>query len=157
VGSNPSGGMGVWLLWLLCGVLSGSGLCDGLITRPEKSYRLWCVVVCDIETSWMRRPWPTGGCRATKKTVKWNSWNIHVWYSTVIYNFSNLRIKYWKHKQLILISPFVPCSSILILTKFYLFTNWCTSDLSYKTILKFTLKQLRHVSLLQLHHHQGAH
>ena len=26
-----------------------------------------------------------------------------------------------------------------------------------KTILKFTLKQLRHVSVLQLHHHQGAH
>jgi len=26
-----------------------------------------------------------------------------------------------------------------------------------KTILKFTLKQLRRVSVLQLHHHQGAH
>jgi len=24
-------------------VLSGRGLCDGLITRPEESYRLWCV------------------------------------------------------------------------------------------------------------------
>jgi hypothetical protein len=24
-------------------VLSGRGLCDGLITRPEGSYRLWCV------------------------------------------------------------------------------------------------------------------
>jgi hypothetical protein len=23
--------------------LSGRGLCDGLITRPEESYRLWCV------------------------------------------------------------------------------------------------------------------
>jgi len=32
-------------------VLSGRGLCDGLITRPEESYRLWCVVVCDLETS----------------------------------------------------------------------------------------------------------
>jgi len=30
-------------------VLSGKGLCDKLITRPEKSYRLWCVVVCDLE------------------------------------------------------------------------------------------------------------
>jgi len=28
-------------------VLSGRGLCDELITRPEDSYRLWCVV-CDI-------------------------------------------------------------------------------------------------------------
>jgi len=24
-----------------CCVLSGSGLCDGLITRPGESYRLW--------------------------------------------------------------------------------------------------------------------
>jgi len=34
-------------------VLSGRGLCDELITRPEESYRLWCVVVCDLETSRM--------------------------------------------------------------------------------------------------------
>jgi len=39
--------------------LSGRGLCDELITRPEESYRLWCVVVCDLETSTMRRPWTT--------------------------------------------------------------------------------------------------
>ena len=32
-------------------MLSGRGLCDGLITHPEESYRLWCVVVCDQETS----------------------------------------------------------------------------------------------------------
>jgi len=32
-------------------VLSGRGLCDELITHPEKSYRLWCIVACDIETS----------------------------------------------------------------------------------------------------------
>jgi hypothetical protein len=42
-------------------VLLGRGLCDGLITRPENSYRLWCVVVCDLETSGMRRPWPVLG------------------------------------------------------------------------------------------------
>jgi len=30
-------------------VLSGRGLCEELITRPEESYRLWCVVVCDLE------------------------------------------------------------------------------------------------------------
>jgi hypothetical protein len=28
-------------------VLSGRVFCDELITRPEESYRLWCVVVCD--------------------------------------------------------------------------------------------------------------
>jgi hypothetical protein len=32
-------------------VLSGRGLCDELIARPEESYRLCCVVVCDLETS----------------------------------------------------------------------------------------------------------
>jgi hypothetical protein len=32
-------------------VLSGRGLCDELITRPEESYRMWRVVVCDQETS----------------------------------------------------------------------------------------------------------
>ena len=35
----------------------------------EESYRLWCVVVCDIETSEMRRPWPTRRCRAKNKTL----------------------------------------------------------------------------------------
>ena len=34
-----------------CCVLSGRGLCDELITRPEESYRLCCVVVCDLETT----------------------------------------------------------------------------------------------------------
>jgi hypothetical protein len=34
-----------------CCVLSGRGLCDGLVTRPEESYRLWRVVVSDQETS----------------------------------------------------------------------------------------------------------
>jgi len=33
------------------GVRSGRGLCDELITRPEESYRLWCVVVCDLENA----------------------------------------------------------------------------------------------------------
>jgi len=34
-----------------CFVLSGRGLCDELITRPEESYRLWRIVVCYQETS----------------------------------------------------------------------------------------------------------
>jgi len=34
-----------------CCVLSGRGLCNELITSPEESYRLWRVVVCDLETS----------------------------------------------------------------------------------------------------------
>ena len=38
-------------------MLSGRGLCDELITRPEESYRLCCVVVCDPETSRMGAPY----------------------------------------------------------------------------------------------------
>jgi len=33
----------------------------------EKFYRLWCVVVRDLDTSGMKRPWPTRGCHAKKK------------------------------------------------------------------------------------------
>ena len=47
VGLNPTRGMDVFCE---CCVSSGRGLCDELITRPEESYRLWCVVVCDLET-----------------------------------------------------------------------------------------------------------
>ena len=48
-------------------VLSGRGLCDELITRPKESYRLWYVVVCDLETSRIGAPY--------------------------IYDISNLRVK----------------------------------------------------------------
>jgi hypothetical protein len=60
---------GAWIFFrCVCCVLSGRGLLDEMITRPENSYWLWCVVVCDLETSWVRRPWLTGGCRAKKQT-----------------------------------------------------------------------------------------
>jgi hypothetical protein len=67
--------LGSWMFVCCeCCVLSGSSLCDELITRPEESYHLWCVVVFDRETSWMRRPWPTGGYRAkNKQTNKTNN------------------------------------------------------------------------------------
>jgi len=54
-------------------VLSGRGLCDELITRPEESYRLCCVVVCDLETSRMGAPY--------------------------VYDISHLRVKkHWNNK-----------------------------------------------------------
>jgi hypothetical protein len=58
--------MEVCLLGMLC-VVSGRGLCDGLITRPEKSYRMQCV--CYREASAMRRPCPTGGCCSIKRQI----------------------------------------------------------------------------------------
>jgi hypothetical protein len=43
VDSNPAG---EWMFFCCeCYVLSGRGLCDELITRPEESCRLWCVRV----------------------------------------------------------------------------------------------------------------
>ena len=48
---------GAWIFVCCeCRVLSGRGLCDELITRPEKSYPLWCVVICDLETSRIGAP-----------------------------------------------------------------------------------------------------
>ena len=41
-----------------CFVFSGRGLCDELITRPEGSYRLWCVVVCDLENLMNEETYP---------------------------------------------------------------------------------------------------
>jgi len=58
--------------------LSGRGLCDELITRPEESYRLCCVVVCDLETSRMGAPY--------------------------IYDVSRLRVKF--HVNLVLLTAF---------------------------------------------------
>ena len=58
-------------------MLSGRGLCDELITRPEESYRLWCVVVCDLETS-----------RIGALYIY-----IYVYIYIYIYDISSLRIK----------------------------------------------------------------
>ena len=49
---------GAWIFVCCeCRVLSGRGFCDELFTRPEESYRLCCVVVCDLETSRMGAPY----------------------------------------------------------------------------------------------------
>jgi len=48
-----------------CFVLSGRSLCDGPITRPEESYRLWS----DLETSRMKRSWLALG-HAPQKNLK---------------------------------------------------------------------------------------
>ena len=52
-----------------CGVLSGTGLYDELITRQEESYLLWCVVVCGLEISRLRRPCPALGRSITGEYI----------------------------------------------------------------------------------------
>ena len=42
-GSNRAGGHGCTSVVSVVYCQVERGLCDGLITRPEESYRLWCV------------------------------------------------------------------------------------------------------------------
>jgi hypothetical protein len=51
-----------------CCVLSDRGLCVGLITRPEESYRLW-LSEYDREGSIMGGHWSNGGCHAMDKNT----------------------------------------------------------------------------------------
>jgi hypothetical protein len=52
-----------------CCVLSGRGLCDGLITRLEESYRVWC----DWVWSWSVEKWgglgPQGAVEPLEKKI----------------------------------------------------------------------------------------
>ena len=73
---------GAWMsVCCECCVLSGRGLCDELIMHPEESFRLWCVVVCDLETSRMRRPWPALDRSATEKKY------IYIYIYIYIYDY----------------------------------------------------------------------
>jgi len=63
---------GAWMsLCCECCVLSGRGLWYELTTRPEDSYRLWCVVMCDLEKKSLvnveESQGPLGGYRARRK------------------------------------------------------------------------------------------
>ena len=71
---------GAWIIVCCeCRVLSGRGLCDELITRPEESYRLCCVVVCDLETLRIGAPYILYIC--------------HIYmYVIYIYDISSLRV-----------------------------------------------------------------
>ena len=76
-----------------CCVLSGSGLCDELITRPEEFYRLWCVVVCDLENSRMRRPGPSLGRSAIGKNYQYCM--LFVWLCSLIYPVCKAHAPYY--------------------------------------------------------------
>ena len=72
---------GAWIsVCCECCVLSGRGLCVGLMTRPEESYRLWWVVLCVF---WKPLEWggpgPLGGCRTKNKQTKLSRPINHVW------------------------------------------------------------------------------
>ena len=67
-------------------VLLGRGLCDGPITHSEESYRLWFVVVCDLETSWMWRPWPSVGGELLRQNNKQIVMETYILISNVFNN-----------------------------------------------------------------------
>jgi hypothetical protein len=93
---------GAWMFVCCeCCVLSGRGLCDGLITHPEESYRLWCVVVCDQETSKTRRLKPATGLwkmqpqwvvTPRKQTNKQTITNIHASHSISISQYFKILV-----------------------------------------------------------------
>jgi hypothetical protein len=74
-GSNLARGMDVCLLCLYV-VLScvGRGLCEGLITRPEKSYRVSkCVNIKNLKGGGQGRIW------AVEPLDGWNDrWTLHI-------------------------------------------------------------------------------
>ena len=79
-----------------CCVLSGRGLCDELITRPEESYRLSCVVVCDLETSRMG--------------------------AAYIYDISHLRVKFGECMLLYMMSR-VYMSRVYLMSRVYMMSR----------------------------------
>jgi hypothetical protein len=62
-----------------CCVLSGRGLWDELVPRPEESYRTWCVLSVWSWSVEMRRPrHPKRGCWAIGKKEKKRTIHRHV-------------------------------------------------------------------------------
>jgi hypothetical protein len=66
---------GAWLS-VLCEycVLSGRVLCDELITCPEGSYRLWCVVVCDLKPHELGVHGPRWAAASQRKKICLINW-----------------------------------------------------------------------------------
>jgi hypothetical protein len=75
-----------------CCVLSGRGLCDGLVPRPEESYRLWCVWVW----SWSPEQW--GGLGPQGLSSHWKKTSVVRWRRGK-YNISRKLFPRCKHRK----------------------------------------------------------
>ena len=94
---------GAWIFVCCeCPVSSGRGLCDELITRPEESYRLCCIVVCDLETSRMGAPYIYDISRLrVKETLRYlQDRPIYYPTSTMVQEQSSTPLFCIRHKQL---------------------------------------------------------
>ena len=58
-----------------CCVLSGRGHCEELISRPEESYRICCVLVCDFRNLVNEEALAHLGLLFQKQTVLYESYN----------------------------------------------------------------------------------
>ena len=83
---------GAWMfLCCECSVLSGTGLCDGLITCPGEAYRLWRVVVCDQETLKTRRLKPANGLWKLGVVAPGKQTNKQSWFNGMLRVSNNWR------------------------------------------------------------------
>jgi hypothetical protein len=110
-----------------CCVLPGRGLCDGLITRPEESYRMWRVVVCDQEPSNTRRLKPATrlwkynkmSCNARKTNTQIVLWHVsclvELQTKSIRCPFSTWNIVHFTYKR----SLKIPASIFVYLEKEY--------------------------------------
>ena len=86
---------GAWIFVCCeCRVFSGRGLCDELITRPEESYGLCCVVVCNLETSRIGVPYIYDISNLRVKISLYNPWYLRnfkfFWKHVIPYSFISL-------------------------------------------------------------------
>jgi len=102
-------------------VLSGRGLCDELITRPEESYRLCCVVVCDLETSRMGAP----------SIYEVSRLRVKQW--TVAYNLAGIRLEQIKLNVNLIGSPITTDCYVTWLPKALLRTSLLHYVQEYKS------------------------
>jgi hypothetical protein len=80
-------------------VLSGRGLCDELITCPEETCRLWCIIVCD-KTSWYEEAIAHAGLQSQKKKVIIHYMNPTMWIACLITKQKNCSSHVWVRVQL---------------------------------------------------------
>ena len=75
-------------------MLSGRGLCDELITRPEESYRLCCVVVRDLETSRIGAlyVYDISSLRVKPPKILWSQDMYELWITNVYNKYRILNI-----------------------------------------------------------------
>jgi hypothetical protein len=109
-------------------VWSGSGLWDELIPRLEESYRLWCLVLCDLKASRKKGSWP-----ALSRSVK------GMWVRRIIYQIAaNIvqcltELRSWKRCYLVeLLNHSCIASRATEKTRWASRTYWANISVCYK-------------------------